>query len=389
MTMTPADAAGGYTARVHAGVTDIAAAQWDALAGAADPFLSHAFLSLLEASGSVGAGTGWTPMPIAVHREGAADDAICALLPAYLKQHSQGEYVFDHGWAEAFENAGGQYFPKLQIAVPFTPVPGARVLAADDGAARAAIVAAEQLVDNNGLSSAHATFVAAEQLETFRDAGWMIRTGSQFHWHNAGYADFDAYLAALSSAKRKAVRRERSAAQGAVTITALTGDAIRPEHWDLMWACYQDTGARKWGTPYLTRAAFDMLGATMADHILLLVAQDADGRGIAAALNIIGADALYGRYWGALAHVPQLHFELCYYQAIEFAIARGLSRVEAGAQGGHKLARGYLPVPTYSAHYIAHPGFRRAVADFLARETAGVAQDIRWLGAHSPFRKGD
>ena len=371
------------TARLLGGVGAINAAQWDALAGAGDPFLSHAFLALLEDSGSVGPGTGWTPAPLLVDQDGAT----IAALPAYFKTHSQGEYVFDHGWAEAWEHAGGAYYPKLQIAVPFTPVPGRRLLCASDAGARAALAAAEALVQQNGLSSAHATFVAAEQLPLFESADWLVRTGSQFHWANRDYRSFDDFLAQLSSRKRKTIRHERAVANAAVSIAALTGDAILSQHWDAMWAFYQDTGARKWGQPYLTRAAFTLLGERMADKLLLIIAS-IDGVPVAGALNVIGADALYGRYWGCTRDIPCLHFELCYYQAIEFAIARGLARVEAGAQGEHKLARGYLPVPTYSAHYLPDAGFRRAVADFLVRETRGVEQERGWLGQHSPFKEG-
>ena len=372
-------------ARIAPGIATLDAAQWDALAGPDDPFLSHAFLSLLEESGSVGPGTGWQPAPVCID---GTDGRLAAVAPAYLKAHSQGEYVFDHGWADAWTRAGGDYYPKLQIAVPFTPVPGRRLLAADPARLPALIAALEAVTQQNELSSAHATFVAQDQLDAFRAAGWLIRRDSQFHWFDRGYGDFDGFLARLSSRKRKDVRKERATAQAAVRIEALTGDAIRPEHWDVMWACYQDTGARKWGTPYWTREAFTLLGERMADRVLLLVASDrASGQPVAAALNLIGADALYGRYWGCLADIPCLHFELCYYQAIDFALARGLSRVEAGAQGQHKLARGYEPVATWSAHYIPHPGFRAAVADFLTRESASVEQESGWLATHLPFRR--
>lgn len=373
-------------ARIAPGVAALPAGEWDALAGGDDPFLSHAFLTLLEDSGSVGPGTGWQSAPVCID---GPDGTLAAVAPAYLKAHSQGEYVFDHGWADAWRRAGGDYYPKLQIAVPFTPVPGRRLLARDPAHIPALIAALEAVVAQNGLSSAHATFVAEEQLEAFRAAGWLIRRDSQFHWFDRGYGDFDGFLAALSSRKRKDLRKERATAQAAVRIEALTGDALRPEHWDVMWACYQDTGARKWGTPYWTREAFTLLGERMAERVLLLIAHDrATDQPVAAALNLIGADALYGRYWGCLADIPCLHFELCYYQAIDAAIARGLARVEAGAQGGHKLARGYEPVQTWSAHYIAHPGFRSAVADFLERERAGIAQDQLYLGERTPFRKG-
>ncbi|MEQ1688174.1 MAG: GNAT family N-acetyltransferase [Sphingopyxis sp.] len=376
--MTPA-------ARIAPGVASIPRSDWDVLAGDGDPFLSHDFLDALETSNSVGPCTGWQATPIVIDR---ADGALAAAVPAYIKGHSQGEYVFDQVWAEAWHRAGRHYYPKLQICVPFTPVPGRRLLFDDAAHAPVLIAAAEALVEQNGLSSAHATFVTPEQIALFENAGWLIRRDSQFHWYDRGFGDFDGFLAALSSRKRKAIRKERATAQAAVTIERLTGAAIHPEHWDVMWACYQDTGMRKWGRPYLTRAAFDLIGERMAESILLLIASDhASGRPVAAALNFIGADALYGRYWGALMDIPCLHFELCYYQAIDFALARGLARVEAGAQGAHKLARGYEPVATWSAHYIAHDGFRSAVADFLSRERHATQQESDWLAHMTPFKK--
>ena len=315
-----------------------------------------------------------------------ADGQLAAALPAYVKTHSQGEYVFDHSWADAWHRAGGSYYPKLQIAAPFTPATGPRVLTRDPALALPLLRAAEQLCAAQGLSSAHATFIEPAQLPLFEAAGWLIRSDIQFHWQNRGYACFDDFLAALSSAKRKNLRKERAAAQAGIEIRSLTGAEIREEHWDAFWHFYQDTGARKWGQPYLTRKAFSLLGERMAEKILLVMAY-ADGAPFAGALNFIGGDALYGRYWGALADKPFLHFELCYYQAIDAAIALGLSRVEAGAQGGHKLARGYAPVQTWSAHYIAHEGFREAIADFLVRERQGVAQDQLYLDKRTPFRK--
>jgi uncharacterized protein len=370
-------------ARVGDGVTGFPAMDWDRCAGSDDPFLSHAFLSALEDSGSATAETGWRPLPIAIDGPDGRPDA---LLPAYLKSHSQGEYVFDHGWADAFQRAGGAYYPKLQIAVPFTPVPGRRLLTRNAALAPALIAAAERLVDANGLSSAHATFIAEDEVPQFERAGWLIRADSQFHWLNEGYADFDAFLAALSSRKRKAIRKERAAAQQAVEIVHLNGAEISEAHWDAFWAFYQDTGARKWGRPYLSRAFFSLLGERLAERVLLILALR-DGQPIAGALNLLGRQALYGRYWGCVEDVPFLHFELCYYQAIEAAIARGLGRVEAGAQGAHKLARGYRAVPTWSAHYIADPGFRRAVADFLRRERPAVAHEIAALDELAPFRR--
>ena len=371
-------------ARIGGGVAEFDAADWDVCAGDGDPFLSHDFLAALEDSGSASAETGWRPLPIAID---GPDGRPAALMPAYLKSHSMGEYVFDQGWADAYERAGGQYYPKLQIAIPFTPVPGRRLLAKEPSFAPALIAAAERVVDSNGISSAHATFVAPDQIQLFDDAGWLIRADSQFHWLNEGFATFEDFLATLSSRHRKGIRRERKAAVEGLEIVHLTGAAIKESHWDAFWAFYQDTGARKWGHPYLTRAFFSMLGQRMADRLLLIMALR-DGRPIAGALNVIGAAALYGRYWGALEEVPFLHFELCYYQAIDAAIARGLSRAEAGAQGQHKLARGYRPVPTFSAHYIRDPGFRRAVSEFLERERAAVVHEIGVLNEMTPFRRG-
>ncbi|MFN5902972.1 MAG: GNAT family N-acetyltransferase [Novosphingobium sp.] len=369
-------------ARVLTAVGDLPADQWDALTGG-NPFLSHAFLTALEDSGSVGPGTGWSPAPISIH---GGDGRLVAALPAYLKAHSQGEYVFDHSWADAWHRAGGSYYPKLQIAVPFTPATGPRLLLADPALAAPLLRAAEQLCAANGLSSAHATFIAPDQLPLFAAADWLLRSDIQFHWTNRGYASFDDFLGALSSRKRKDIRKERAAAQDGVEIRQLTGAAIRPEHWDAFWQFYQDTGARKWGQPYLTREAFTLLGERMGDRILLVLAFIGE-MPVAGALNFIGPDALYGRYWGAVLDKPFLHFELCYYQAIDAAIALGLSRVEAGAQGGHKLARGYEPVETWSAHHIGHPGFRAAVADYLDRERQGVAQDRLYLAERAPFRR--
>ncbi len=369
--------------RLASSVGSQSAAAWDALTDGGNPFVSHAFLSALEDSGSVGGHSGWQPAPLLIDGPGGQ---LAAALPAYIKAHSQGEYVFDHSWADAWHRAGGRYYPKLQIAVPFTPATGPRILARDPALARPLLRAAQQLCAAQGLSSAHATFIEPDQLPLFEAAGWLIRSDIQFHWQNQGYACFDDFLAALSSAKRKNLRKERAAAQDGIEIRTLTGADIRAEHWDAFWHFYQDTGARKWGQPYLTREAFTLLGERMAERILLVLAYS-DGTPFAGALNFIGGDALYGRYWGALADKPFLHFELCYYQAIDAAIAMGLKRVEAGAQGGHKLARGYAPVQTWSAHYIVHEGFRQAIADFLTRERAGIAQDQLYLGQRTPFRK--
>jgi hypothetical protein len=371
-------------ARLGRGVASFDPGDWDRCAGTGDPFVSHAFLSALEESGSATPRTGWQSVPIAID---GGDGRPAAVMPAYLKSHSQGEYVFDHGWAAAWERAGGDYYPKLQIAVPFTPVPGRRLLTGREDLASGLIAAAEAVVRQHDLSSAHATFIAAEEVPLFERAGWLIRIDSQFHWHNRGYGRFEDFLADLSSRKRKALRRERAAALEGLEVEHLSGAAITEAHWDSFWAFYQDTGARKWGRPYLTRRFFSLLGERLADRILLIFALR-DGRPIAGALNLIGADALYGRYWGTTEEVPHLHFEICYHQAIEAAIGRGLARVEAGAQGTHKLSRGYEPVPTWSAHFIPDPNFRKAVADFLAAERRAVADEIGALAEMTPFRKG-
>ncbi len=369
-------------ARIAPGVAGIAAADWDACAGRDNPFLSHAFLSILEESGSVSPRTGWQSIPIVID---GADGKPAAIAPAYAKGHSQGEYVFDHAWADAWHRAGGQYYPKLQIAVPFTPVPGPRLLLRDLSLAPSLIAALEAVTVQQGLSTAHATFVDPAQLPLFEQAGWLIRAGTQFHWRNDGYGCFDDFLGALASRKRKAIRKERAAATDGLTIRHVTGAALTEADWDAFWVFYQDTGARKWGTPYLTRSFFSLLGERMGERVLLILAER-DGRPIAGALNLIGNDTLYGRYWGATEEVPFLHFELCYYQAIDAAIARGLQSVEAGAQGEHKLARGYAPVATWSAHYIPDPNFRRAIADYLVREREAVAADRAYLGEMMPFR---
>lgn len=369
-------------ARIAPGIASMEAEDWDRCAGIDNPFLTHAFLSALEESESATSRTGWQPVPVVI--DGA--DSPAAVMPAYVKSHSQGEYVFDHAWAAAWERAGGDYYPKLQIAVPFTPVPGRRLLAREPELAPALIGAAEAIVRQHDLSSAHATFIHEEEVPLFEAAGWLIRIDSQFHWHNDGYQSFDDFLAALSSRKRKAIRKERAAALEGLEVQHLTGDAIEDHHWDAFWAFYQDTGSRKWGRPYLTRRFFSLLGERMADRILLIFALH-EGVPIAGALNLIGADTLYGRYWGTLADIPNLHFEICYYQAIEAAIARGLAKVEAGAQGQHKLSRGYRPVPTWSAHFIPDRNFRRAVADYLSAERAVVLNEIGALDEMAPFKK--
>lgn len=372
------------TARVLDAAAAVSAADWDACAGGRNPFLSHAFFVALEESGSAAARAGWQPVHLVIDDSQGRPSAIA---PAYAKSHSQGEYVFDQNWADAYMRAGGAYYPKLQLAVPFTPVPGPRLLLRDPGQAAALIAAAEALTREHGLSSAHATFIAHDQLNLFEKAGWLIRQDQQFHWTNESYGSFEDFLGALQSRKRKALRKERAAAlEDGITVDWLTGNSLTEAHWDVFWRFYQDTGARKWGRPYLTRSFFSMLGETMADKVLLMLASR-NGKPIAGALNLIGADTLYGRYWGCTEDVPFLHFELCYYQAIDYAIAHGLKHVEAGAQGAHKLARGYRPTPTWSAHYIVHPDFRRAIADYLEAERNAVANHISALDEMTPFRR--
>ena len=372
-----ADRESEVLARIATGIAALDPSEWDRLAGA-HPFTSHTFLSALETSGSVGPGTGWTPAPILVE-EGSG---IAAAAPAYLKTHSQGEYVFDHGWADAWERAGGQYYPKLQVAVPFTPVPGPRLLGSRPQQLLAAI---EEVAVQNEISSAHITFLEDADAAEAEQRGWLIRHGFQYHWFNRGYRDFEDFLGSLTSRKRKAIRKERTAAREGLEFKALTGPEIGRAEWDAMWRFYQDTGSRKWGRPYLTREFFDRIGETMADKLLLFLACR-DGRPIAGALNVIGPDALYGRYWGTIEEVRFLHFELSYYQAIDWACEHGLSSVQAGAQGEHKLGRGYEPVITRSAHFIADPGFRTAVADFVTEERNAVAAEAEWLARDLPYR---
>ncbi len=353
-----------------------------------NPFVSHDFLSSLEDSHSVGGRSGWQP------RHLLAEDASGALVgatPCYLKSHSRGEYVFDHGWADAFERAGGAYYPKLQVAVPFTPVPGPRLLARPGPLADAVrgglAEALAEITASNDLSSAHVTFLTEPEWCLLGARGFLQRTDQQFHWLNDGYESFDDFLGRLASRKRKTIRRERKDALApGIEVRWLTGSDLTEEVWDAFFAFYMETGSRKWGRPYLTRDFFSIVGGKMADRILLVMARRA-GRWIGGALNFIGSDALYGRNWGAVEHHPFLHFELCYYQAIDFAIQHQLKRVEAGAQGEHKLARGYLPKPTYSAHYIANPALKRAIADYLARERRYVDAAREELAGYAPFRK--
>jgi predicted N-acyltransferase len=371
------------------------AAQWDACAGAGspegrtpNPFVSHAFLSALEESGSVGGRSGWSPAYLAVRD---VDGGLRGAAPSYLKAHSQGEYVFDHGWAEACMRAGGRYYPKMQVAVPFTPATGPRLLAGstkDSDRIRDLLARGlRTLCDRTGASSVHATFLEEHDAAALTNNGYLLRTDRQFHWSNAGYSSYDDFLGALASRKRKALKRERrDALCNGITIESLTGSSITEADWDAFFAFYTDTGSRKWGRPYLTRAFFSIVGERMADRILLVIAKR-DGRPIAGAINFIGDDALYGRNWGCIEDHPFLHFEVCYHRAIDFAIERGLERVEAGAQGEHKLARGYLPVVTRSAHWIADLGLRRAVAEYLERENLYVASLHAELETASPFRR--
>jgi uncharacterized protein len=382
----------GVSARLAGPASAIGEKLWDALANPAresqHPFTRYAFFAALEESGSACAETGWQPVHLILER----DEHAIGLLPLYLKSHSLGEYVFDHGWAEAFARAGGNYYPKLQASVPFTPVTGRRLFVArgeDQAAARQMLLnAGEAAVKELNVSSLHITFLTGPEWALAGENGYLQRTDQQFHWHNRGYKSFGDFLGDLASAKRKTIRKERDAvAKAGVTFEWLTGSDLSEAAWDDFFAGYIDTGSRKWGSPYLTREFFSRAGESMGDQILLVVAKRAR-RTIAGALNFFGGGILYGRNWGATEFVDFLHFEACYYQAIEFAIARGLSRVEAGAQGPHKLARGYLPSPTYSAHYIAHAGLRRAVADYLSHERGAVAEEMKELAAQAPFKKG-
>jgi predicted N-acyltransferase len=387
--------------RTVASLAEIAPEAWDACANPPgltaegnagerfNPFVTHAFLRALEQSGSVGGHSGWTPAHVIVED---ANGRLVAAAPTYLKTHSQGEYVFDHAWADAYQRAGGQYYPKLQIAAPFTPATGRRLLVgadAPDGAALALVAGWRALREAIEASSIHVTFCDRRDAETLQRAGFVLRTGEQFHFINEGYRDFDDFLASLASRKRKAIKRERRDALGDdIEVDLLTGSEIKPEHWDAFFAFYMDTGSRKWGRPYLTRAFFDRIGATFADRVLLVMARQGR-RYVAGAINFLGDDALYGRNWGAIVERPFLHFEICYYQAIEFAIRRGIGRVEAGAQGEHKLSRGYRPVATYSAHEFGDVRMQRAVADYLARERPAVAEAIEEYSERLPFRRAE
>jgi predicted N-acyltransferase len=374
------------SARLVGAAKDIAAADWDRLAGGGNPFAAHAFATALEDSGSATAHTGWRPLHIVVD---GADGRPAGILPGYLKSHSQGEYVFDHGWADAWARAGLPYYPKLQHATPFTPATAPRLLASDPQARAILAAASETVVRDNGLSSAHATFLTDADAELLDSAGWLERNDIQYHWLNRGWRGFGEFLGALSSKKRKGLRKEREAALAGVDdIVWLTGTDLTEAAWDAFWAFYQDTGSRKWGRPYLTRMFFSLLGERMADRVVLVMARRG-GRYVAGALNFLGDDCLYGRQWGCIEEIPFLHFELCYHQAIDIACARGLSRVEAGAQGAHKVARGYRPELTRSRHFVADLRFRSAIADYLARERPAIAAEARALAEGLPFRRGE
>ncbi len=386
-----------YTIRVAQSFKDIAPESWNSLSGASrlpsatpyNPFISHAFLSSLEESGSATAKTGWLGQHLLLER---SDGRLMGAVPGYLKNHSRGEYVFDQGWADAFERAGGRYDPKLQCSVPFTPATGPRLLTTGlDVAAFQQVLASglQQVTEKLGIYSAHVTFANEDEIEALQDEGFLHRTDQQFHFINEGYRDHSDFLDALSSRKRKTLKKERrSALENGIEIDWLTGSDLTEEIWDQFFTFYMDTGSRKWGKPYLTRAFYSLIGERMADDILLVMAKR-EGKYVAGAINFIGGDALYGRHWGCIEDHPFLHFEVCYHQAIDFALSKGLKRVEAGAQGEHKLARGYTPVTTHSAHCIAHPGLRHAIADYLERERSEVEQINDYLEDHSPFRKGE
>jgi predicted N-acyltransferase len=385
------------TVRIANSIAEVSAADWNACARGSEPvtkrpsnpFISHAFLLALEESGSASSETGWWPQHLLLE-DGKGGVAGC--MPCYLKTHSRGEYVFDQGWADALDRAGAHYYPKLQSSVPFTPVTGRRLLVRDGISLEGKgllLRAGAGLVEQSGASSLHITFLTEEEWHLAGELGFLKRTDQQFHWRNERYASFGEFLNQLASRKRKSIRKERrEALSPGVDIERVTGSDLTESHWDAFFAFYMDTGARKWGSPYLNREFFSLVGASMKDDILLVLAKR-DGRYIAGALNFIGRHALFGRYWGAIEEHPCLHFEICYYQAIDFAIEHGLAVVQAGAQGAHKLARGYLPTTTYSAHLIAHPGLRNAVADYLKRERRAVAHENALLAKESPYRKAD
>jgi predicted N-acyltransferase len=391
-------AEGEFTLRVATELSSFSEEEWNGLSGTSrrdaengyNPFVSLAFLKTLEETGCASRRTGWMAQHLRLE---APDGRLIGAVPCYLKSHSQGEYVFDYGWADAFERAGGTYYPKLQVSVPFTPVTGPRLLVdrrTDPESGRAALAAGlKALTERLGVSSAHVTFAREAEIPALEDAGFLMRTDQQFHFFNDGYSSYDDFLASLASRKRKALKKERrEAVADGIAIDRLTGKDLTERAWDDFFSFYMDTGGRKWGRPYLNRKFFSLIGERMADDILLVMAKR-NGRYIAGAINFIGSDRLFGRNWGCVEDHPFLHFEVCYHQAIEFAIERGLKVVEAGAQGQHKLARGYMPVATTSAHYIPHPGFRHAIADYLERERREVARTGEILERHGPFRKGD
>ncbi len=380
------------TVEVVGAMADISASQWDSCANpdpaTHNPFISHAFLQALEEAETVSPRTGWQPQHLLIKDD---NDSIRGCMPLYAKSHSKGEYVFDYGWADAFERAGGSYYPKLVSAVPFTPVPGRRILVQPgDDAERyenLLLAGAIELTSRYDLSSLHINFLPEQQWSSTTEMGFLQRMDQQFHWHNQDFGTFDDFLASLASRKRKTVRKERAqAVANGLTIEHFRGNKITEEHWDAVYMFYMDTGSRKWGRPYLNRTFFSLLGESMADQCLLILVSR-DGKYIGGALNIIGGDCLYGRYWGAIEHHPCLHFEVCYYQAIEFAIQNGLARVEAGAQGEHKLARGYMPTATYSAHYIPNPSFRRAISAYLSEERDYVERSREMLAQYAPYRR--
>jgi predicted N-acyltransferase len=376
------------TLRIETDITAIAPADWDACAGPDNPFVSHAFLAALEQSGSAKGKTGWLPQHLVMLND---DGRMVGAVPAYVKSHSSGEYVFDHGWAQAIERAGGRYYPKLQVSVPFTPATGPRLLVApgdnEDDVRQTLIAGLTAVAENRDLSSVHATFLQDQDRAAFKEAGWLIRIGCQYHWCNEGYATFEDFLGALSSRKRKDIRKERRGiGEADIEMVTLTGGDLKPEHWDVFYRFYIDTSDRKWGSPYLTQDFFHRIGRTMADRIVLVMARR-HGEWVAGALNMLGSDALYGRNWGCSADFKFLHFETCYYQAIDYAIANGLKRVEAGAQGEHKIQRGYLPVRMESAHWVAHTGLRNAISHFLEQERDAMEAQMTMLSEHSPFRQ--
>ena len=375
-------------ARVHRRIADIGREAWNACAGSDNPFVAYDFLDILEASGCATERTGWAPQHLSVEDD---TGAVAAVMPLYLKSHSQGEYIFDHGWADAYERAGGRYYPKLVAASPFSPVTGPRLLVRPDQDLESGrdrlLSAALTLTQRFDASSLGINFLSGDEWRFMGERGMPQRQNQQYHWLNAGYASFDAFLGAMSSGRRKTIRRERRDAVVGLDIVALTGADLTEEHWDAFFAFYMDTGSRKWGRPYLNRRFFSLLGERMADQVLLIMARRG-GRWIAGALNLVGADCVFGRNWGCVEDVPFLHFEVCYYQAIDWAITHGLARVEAGAQGQHKIARGYLPSPVFSAHYIADPALRAPVARFLEEERRAVQGEMDWLNEeYSPFRQ--